>query len=174
MFDTNVFNRILDGQLSIETSRGDIIAYATHIQRDEINNTKNPDRRGQLLKVFHEEIIDSEPTSSFSLGTSRLDEARLAGDRVLPTSSAAWDTSRWDQASWGDEDNIFESMKGELDALNRGKKNNVQDILIAETALKRGLTLVTDDSHLRTVIMKFGGHALSVAEFASLDSEGAT
>jgi len=174
MFDTNVFNRILDGQLSIEASRGPLVAYATHIQRDEILNTKDPNRRAQLLRVFHEKTSESEPTSSFSLGTSRLDEARLAGDRVIPTSSAVWDASSWDEASWGDADNIFDSMKVELDDLNRGKKNNIQDILIAETALKKRLTLVTDDSDLRTVLMKFGGRALSVAEFASLDPESAT
>jgi hypothetical protein len=174
MFDTNVFNRILDGQLSMDANRCPILAYATHIQRDEINNTTDRDRRTRLLEVFHEETTESVPTNSFVLGTSRLDEACLARDRVIPTSSAVWDTSRWDEASWGDEDSIFALMKAELDSLNRGKVNNVQDILIAETALKKKLTLVTDDSHLRAVFAKVGGEALSVAEFALVDLESAT
>lgn len=37
MFDTNMFNRILDGVIAIEALTGHVVAHATHIQLDEIN-----------------------------------------------------------------------------------------------------------------------------------------
>ena len=47
MFDTNLFNRILDGVIAIETLTGDVVTHATHIQLDEIN-------KGSGIKVSHE------------------------------------------------------------------------------------------------------------------------
>jgi hypothetical protein len=88
MFDTNVFNRILDCVIPLQTLTGRVVAHATHIQRDEINNTKNPERRTALAKMFTDVIVESAPTDSFVLGVSRLGEARLGGERVVPTSSA--------------------------------------------------------------------------------------
>ena len=41
MFDTNVFNDILDGKILLGDIRSDVICYVTHIQRDEINKTKD-------------------------------------------------------------------------------------------------------------------------------------
>ena len=49
--------------------------------------------------------------------------------------------------------------------MNKGKKNNVEDALIAETAIKDGYVLVTDDEHLATVAKKYHGECLSVEEF---------
>jgi hypothetical protein len=121
MFDTNVFNRILDCVIPLQTLTGRVVAHATHIQRDEINNTKNPERRTALAKMFTDVIVESAPTDSFVLGVSRLGEARLGGERVVPTSSAVWDVSRWDQANWGADDNIYSALKADLDTMNRNK-----------------------------------------------------
>ena len=151
MFDTNVFNRILDGVISLQTLTGRFVAYATHIQRDEINNTKNPERRAALTQVFGDVVTDSLPTDSFVLGVSRLGEARLGGERVVPTSSAVWNVSRWGEANWTADDNVYSALKAELDELNRNKPNNMQDALIAETSVKQGFVLVTDDPDLATV-----------------------
>ena len=51
MFDTNVFNRILDGVISLQTLTGRVVAHATHIQRDEINNTKT-ETDGRRLRRY--------------------------------------------------------------------------------------------------------------------------
>jgi hypothetical protein len=37
MFDTNVFNRILDGVIAIEALTGHVVAHATHIQGEAIS-----------------------------------------------------------------------------------------------------------------------------------------
>ncbi len=165
MFDTNVFNRVVEGRLSIQEARRAGALLATHVQRDELAKTSNPDKRTALLEIFHETTNSVEPTASLSLDTSRLDEAKLASDHIVPTSSAIWDASAWDEASWGDEDGIFEAIKAYLDSLNRAKRSNIQDVLIAETAIKVRAVLVTDDADLRTTTERFGGKAMSVEEF---------
>ncbi len=174
MFDTNAFNRILDGVISLRTPTDRLVAYATHIQRDEINNTKNPERRAALAQVFLDVVADSLPTDSFVLGVSRLGEARLGGERLVPTSSAVWDVSRWDQATWTAADNIYSALKADLDKLNGNKPNNTHDALIAETSVKQGYVLVTDDIDLATVTQKYGGMCLSVTELVRCISRVAT
>lgn len=77
MFDTNVFNRVLDGVVPVGSLAGRAVAFATHVQRDEINNTRDPARRAALSEVFREIIAETISTDSFVLGASRLDEARL-------------------------------------------------------------------------------------------------
>lgn len=168
MCDTNVFNRILDGAIALDSLRGPI--FATHIQRDEIANTKDPARRAALMTVFETVLDASIPSSSFVLDVSRLDEACL-NEHVLPTSSAVWGVSRWGQAKWTDGESIFAEMKAELDKLKR-KSNNVQDALIAETSIRRSHVLVTDDPQLAVVTRQFGGTQLTVNEW--LANEAAT
>lgn len=167
IFDTNVFNRVLDGVISLQSVTCRVIAHATHIQRDEINNTKDPERRAALSEVFVDVVATSTPTGSFVLGVPRSGEARLGGERVVPTTSAVWDVSRWDQASWGADDNLYSTFKAELDNLNRNKPNNVHDALIAETSAKGGYVLVTDDADLAVVTKRYGGKCLSVSELLS-------
>lgn len=164
MFDTNVFNRILDGVVPIDALSGRVNAHATHIQRDEIARTKNEARRKALETVFGTVTGASVPTASLVVGVSRIGEARLGGERIVPTNSAVWDVSAWDQAKWSANDNIYTPIKADLDALNKGKKNNVEDALIAETAIKDGYALVTDDEHLAAVAKKYHGECLSVQE----------
>jgi hypothetical protein len=167
MFDTVVFNRILDGALDIGAFVGKARFYATHIQLDEINETSNPQRRQALLDVFSRITQRNLPTESFVLGVSRLDEARLGGGNIVPTESAVWNVSTWGQAKWGEADGLYTAFKAELDTLNNSKPNNVQDTLIAETAMKNRFDLVTDDFDLCTVTKKFGGQCTSTKQLAS-------
>lgn len=164
MFDTNVFNRIVDNTIPLQSLIGRVIAHSTHIQRDEINNTKDVERRAALAQVFADVVAASSPTDSFVLEVSRLDEARLGGERVVPTSSAVWDVSRWDQANWGADDDLYSALKAELDRLNRNKPNNIHDVLIAETSIKEGYVLVTDDIDLAAVTKMYSGKCFSVDE----------
>lgn len=173
MFDTNVFNRILDGVISLPTLTGRVVAYATHIQRDEINNTTNPERRAALTQVFSDAVAESLPTDSLVLGVSRLSEARLGGERVVPTESAVYGVSRYGQAKYSAEDNLYSALKARLDNINRNKPNNVHDALIAETSIKGGHVLVTDDTDLAAVTKEYGGQCLSVGELLLYYTEGA-
>ncbi|MBI4191530.1 MAG: hypothetical protein HY525_13455 [Betaproteobacteria bacterium] len=164
MFDTVVFNRIADGVLPIDALQGRVKAHATHVQRDEISQTKDSARRKALESVFGNVTGTAVPTASFVLDVSRLDEACFGGSRIVPTDSAVWDVSAWDQAKWAADDNLYIPIKGDLDSLNGGKKNNTQDALIAETAIKGGYILVTDDRDLAAVTKKYRGECLSVLE----------
>jgi predicted nucleic acid-binding protein len=164
MFDTRAFNILLDRSVPIESLSGRVSACATHIQRDEINNTKDSERRAALLKIFTDVVIASVPTDSLVLGISRIGEARLGGERVVPTVSGAWDVSRWDQANWSANDELYSTLKADLDKLNKGKRNNVQDALIAETSIKGGYVLVTDDTDLIEVTKRYGGKYLSLED----------
>ncbi len=164
MFDTNVFNRIVDEEIALESLNDRVTAYATHIQRDEINNTTNVERKAVLTKVFRDVVAASDPTDTFVVGVSRLGEARLGGEREVPTASAVWGVSRWGEANWSAEDDLFSVLKSELDKLNKKKPNNIQDALIAETSIKGKYVLVTEDGDLATVTKKFGGKCLSVGE----------
>lgn len=167
MFDTNVFNRILDGVIPVTALTGRVEAYATHIQRDELDRTKNPERRAALGKMFGEVVAGALPTDSSVLGVSRLGEARLGGERVVPTASGVYGVSNYGQAGYSTNDNLYAALRDRLDSVNGQKSNNAQDALIAETSIKEGHVLVTDDTDLALVTKEFGGQCLSVGELLS-------
>jgi predicted nucleic acid-binding protein len=146
MLDTTVFNHVLRGQLkpSALATRGPL--FVTHVQHDEIRATKDATKRAQLLSVF-----------------------RVVEAAQVATASAARDYSRFDRAGWSPDnrrfDRRFDSMLAALDGRNRSKPNNPRDILIAETARRRGLGLVTNDDDLAEVVRTFGGVALALQQF---------
>lgn len=144
MFDTNIFNRILDGQIDVKTLPNTEPFYVTHIQRNEIENTKNAERREALLRTFH-----------------GIDHSQV------PTESAYWGISEWGAAKWSDDDGVIEGMIEKLNQKNKNKKNNGLDALIGETAIKNEYTLVTDDNDLREVVMEMGGTVIDFEEFLS-------
>ena len=144
MFDTNVFNRILDGKIGVKTLPNTEPFYVTHIQRNEIENTKNPERREALLSTFH------------GIGHSQ-----------VPTESAYWGVSEWGSAKWSADDGVIEEIIKRLNRKNKNKENNGLDALIAETAIKNEHTLVTDDRVLREVVKEMGGSTISFEEFLS-------
>lgn len=138
MLDTTEFNAIAKGQVALSAYAG-IRLFATHVQLDELNNTSGEQLRAGLRAAFEEVAPEN-----------------------LPTESAVWDVSTWDQAKWSAEDGIFEKMLSRLEKLDGRKRhpNQLRDILIAETAIKNGLTLVSGDRKLRTVTTEFGGRAI--------------
>ena len=58
-------------------------------------------------------------------------------------------------------------IKTALDKLNKGKANNVQDALIAETAIKGVYVLVTDDAHMIEVARRYGGKCMSIEDLCT-------
>ncbi len=167
MFDTNVFNDILDGKIDVMTLPPKAEVFATHIQLDEINNTKDDLRRSRLLSVFHSLIEgDSIPTESTVIGVSRLGESKLSGKKI-PTETMVWDISRWDEAKWSSGE-LYEKIKMELDKKNGGKINNIQDALIAETSIVNEFTLITRDNDLGAVVKSLGGQHIDLVDLKKL------
>lgn len=156
MLDTNVFNHVLDGKVDASSLKGKEL-FVTHIQLDELKNTKDESRRESLLTVFKEFEQERQATSSAVSGIFVSGGASSGASGQLPTETAVWGLSRWGEAKWGNTDNVFEEMRRDLDALNKRKKNNTHDVLIAETALRNGLVLVTSDADLFEIMCKYGG-----------------
>lgn len=140
MFDTVIFNCIRDGAVELSKFRGKAHFYATHVQLDELIATPNVQRRQELLAIFEE----------------------VAGNNKIPTESFVLDVSDLDEANLADKENdLCSQIRTELD--NRKKKpNNVKDALIAGTAMKNGLILVTHDSDLFFVVTKFAAACANV------------
>lgn len=151
ILDTNVFNHVLDETIDVAKLTGRRL-LATHVQRDELLNTKDQIRRDALLSVFKVLTTGQAPASSAVAGGAAASDSGL-----VPTESAVWGVSRWDEAKWGANDDVFTGMRGELDTLNKRKGNNPQDILIAETALRNNWVLITSDADLFAVVTKYGG-----------------
>ncbi len=165
MFDTNIFNHILDGSIPLEKMFGKAQFIVTHIQVDELTKTKDPSRKLALMNLLSELINEQTPTESFILDTSRLGEAKLSGDNIIPTESSRFDLSRFDHCKWSENDNLYDPIKNQLDEQNNSKNNNIQDALIAETAIKNNIPLITDDKDLNKIMAAYSCSCLSLNQF---------
>ena len=152
MFDTVAFSFALDTDKAVELltryaqNHGPI--FATHTQWDELNNTCDPERRSQLICTFQSLLPSKDGSSS---------------PGRIPTESSVWDVSAWDQAKWGSGDGLYEAILKDLNQY-KNKKNNIQDALIAETAIRNKLVVVTDDFNLEKTIRRNGGDSIRFEE----------
>ena len=139
MFDTTAFNSVVKGNAPIESLTGHQI-YTTHVQWDELNNTNNSELKAALIQGF----VSINPIS-------------------ISTESATWGISKWNKAKWT-TDKMCEQITSDLDMLMK-HRNNKKDALIAETAIKHALTLVTNDRNLAAVTQKHGGACIIFEDF---------
>jgi predicted nuclease of predicted toxin-antitoxin system len=128
--DTNIFNKLLDGSLMIDDLPSNTEFVATHVQVDELNNTKDSERRAQLFLKFAE-----------------------LRPELVETESLIWGVTRWGMGRWGVEE-VVQKIESELNSLNKGKKNNILDALIAEVAIVNGWSLLTADTDLAEVAQR--------------------
>ncbi len=167
MFDTNIFDRVLDGKIDIAAIKSNKNLYATHIQLDELNAAPDLNRKGKLLKIFQQVVNSKVPTESMVWDVSKWDEGKWSSETQLtPTEAFVLGVSRLGKAKLGKAD-IYSLIKAELDKL-KAKPNNIKDALLAETSVKNGYVLVSDDKNLRKVIKKIGGLVLTFEEFQQL------
>jgi hypothetical protein len=132
VIDTCIFNKLVEGKLLITDLPPDGEYVATHIQYDELNRDPDIENKERLLAMFEE--IDPE---------------------ILPTESGVLDVSAWVSAKWG-EGELLQDILVTLDGLNKRKKNNINDALIAEVAIKHGYCLLTSDKDLAHSAEIFG------------------
>jgi predicted nucleic acid-binding protein len=130
--DTNIINWLVDGRLQPRDLPSDGDLVATHVQRDELEKTKDEQRRAQLLAKFGRTVDLEVPTESLVVGISRVGLAKISGGR------------------------LYYSLRSALDARNKGKLNNSHDALIAEVAIGKGWVLLTADSDLAKVAERHG------------------
>ena len=70
--ETSSFNRLIDGPLSTGDISADAELVATHVQIDELNKTRDDERRARLLLRFATTVDSVIPTESTVLDVSRL------------------------------------------------------------------------------------------------------
>ncbi len=137
IFDSHIFDKIVDGDLDInllEKNKEQYEFYITHIQIDEINRCPDEEKRAKLL-LFKTKIRPIViPTESIVLGTSRFGESKF-GDGEL------------------------------LEKLRKDNPKHTKDALIGETAIRNNLLLVTNDDILCKRVNSNGGTAITLEEF---------
>lgn len=152
ILDTCIFNRIVEAVEDYTALPSALVGqtlYTTHVQWDELNNTPDISRRHALLSIF----VQLSPSQ-------------------IPTSGSVWGVSKWGMSKWGGGDGLIERMRPVLQALDKRSsrkkrlENQTRDILIAASAITNGLTLVTEDANLRTVVLQFGGQVIDCSQFA--------
>ena len=139
MVDTSAFNRLADRRLTVEQLPPGAELIATYVQVEEINRTKDEQRRYQLLIAFTHLEPAMEHTTSFIFGKTPLGLAPFG---------------------IGED---FDELKAELDARNKSRPSNTNDALIAETALTKGYGLITADRDLAEVFLRRSKHVIYVA-----------
>jgi predicted nucleic acid-binding protein len=140
MLDTTEFNHLLDGRISATSFTGRRL-LVTGIQEAELRATNDGGRRELLLAVYKKVNPTIELVSSFAF------DIEGAG---------------FDQACWNDGSGTLQKMLQrlqELDPPTKDPRNQLRDILIAETAIKNDAILVSHDDKLRKVVCEFGGRA---------------
>jgi hypothetical protein len=125
--DTSLINKLVSGSVHGDELPKDGTFVFSHIQFDELSRTKNEKRRSELLQKFAEIIKVELPTDTFLLDVSRFDKA-MPGEAVS-----------------------YNALKAELNGLNGGKKNNCEDALILEMAMRDEYVLLTADYHMKEV-----------------------
>ena len=145
MLDTVIFNRLLDGDIEIEHFPADGYLVATDLQRLEIENTKDSQRKNSLLSLF----------------------GRVT--HGLESNSPVWGAMTWGRMQWpsSSADNILSRLQAQR-SNSRYRKRKLQsdtmDSLIADAALLNGCRLLTCDSDLADIINQIApGGALLIS-----------
>lgn len=140
VFDSNIYNRIADGELDIsllEKNKDKFEFYITHIQVDEINKCPDTEKRARLSLI----------------------KTKIA-PILVPTESIVFGVSRWNECKFSDGKT--------LENLRKGNEKHTEDALIGEVAIKNSYLLVTDDEKIRKRVNSNGGKAISLAEFKKM------
>ena len=168
MFDTNIFNRIVERRFDLNDLPEGVEAYVTHVQRDELEATPDDfrEKRIELLKLFSGIFQERLPAESAVVGVSRVRECRVGGN-FIPAESVVWDVSRWGESKWSSEceslyDQILNKLK-KCDSNPNKVQSHIRDALISETAIKNGITLITEDQNLHAIVNEFGS-ALNISQ----------
>lgn len=145
MFDTNIFDSVLDEKVDINKFPNNYEFFVTHIQKDEIEAIDKPekqDKKKKLLGLFKE-----------------LNQEKMS------TESAVWGVSKWGESKWTSENNLIEELR-------KGNLKHTEDALIGETAIKNNLILVTNNTNdLLRRVKALGGKAITFEQFKNGEFE---
>ncbi|MCD4760010.1 hypothetical protein K8R33_03920 [archaeon] len=83
IFDNDILNKIVEGELNINSFKDKFEFYATHIQTDQFSRCKDKNKRAKLTLAFSSINPTIVSTESFVLGTSRLGFSKLGDGEKL-------------------------------------------------------------------------------------------
>ena len=130
MFDTTVFNHILNGKIEmllVEEGQGEF--YATPIQETELRDTPNEERREALLRCFKTVSDETVPSiSTYDMPGAGYDQGAYSGGKLTELYNAIQDVHK------------------------EGEMSGAKDSNIAAVAIFNDLTLVTDDRDLQVAM----------------------
>lgn len=185
MFDTNIFDELLNSKINLNLLPKNFKYYVTHIQGDEIESMGDDkkEKRDKLLSIFNEFDGELISTEANVCGVSQYGACKFGNGMKIPTEAAVWDVSKWDECKWGDgvkiptENFVLDVSRLDetkldgttyFEALKNGNNIHIEDALIGETAIVNGLTLVSNDGKFRNKVLRLGGNASSFKEFIEL------
>lgn len=140
IFDSNIYDYILDHEISLVKLKLLGEFYITNVQLSELNNIRDENRRSELLAL----VEDMNPVrlnldSGMWLDNLRWDDHQPWRDEIGPTSTALFGKSK--------------------------KSTKWHDALIGETAKNYSLTLVTNDSRFKEKTIALDISAITFSEF---------
>ncbi|MBI2047109.1 hypothetical protein HYT26_03030 [Candidatus Pacearchaeota archaeon] len=137
IFDSNIYDLIADGTLNISLLSAKKDDFEFYITHIQIDEINKCSDEDKRARLF--------------LFKSKVSPV------VIPTESFILGTSRLGEAKLGDGKILEEIRKENL--------NHTEDALIGETAIKKNLLLVTEDSQLKNKVNSLNGKAISLREF---------
>ena len=146
MFDSNIFDKLVERPDLVESITGCVDVIATHVQRDEIDQTPVPDTKAQLRRIFGDLVSN---------------ESHVRGEGLVATESAVWNISKWNSSKWSRGDGMLEQLRGSIRPDAKRYVNRTRDALIGETAIKNGFVLITEDVPFRRKVRSLGGISMS-------------
>ncbi len=146
MFDTNVFNRIVDSDIDVTSLPTSCEYYVTSLQHSELRGTQNLSRRKRLLSAFSELVWERNTAES---------------DIKSTPWGVPWG-SPWDSGT-----GIYDEIERRLDQSpqSKSKRGNKFDALIVEVCREEGFILVSEDLAVREVAPAYGVFVLTFGEF---------
>jgi restriction endonuclease S subunit len=150
MFDTDVFNAILNEHIDLERLPRNLKYYVTHTQYDEICSTQSEVRKRELLKIFEKVPNELVATEGAVYGVSRDGMAKFVSEA---------DAKQYNE--------MLKRLKGLDEKIGKKKpfENQARDVLIVLTSIKNCLILVTKDKNLKMVTEEFNGQAITFEQF---------
>ena len=135
LLDTNIFNHVIEGKVSIDDLPIDFPIIVTCLQRDEIMKCPDPLKRSHMLGLLKTIVNVEVPLEIVLSEVSRPDQVRVESDA------------------------IYNKTLNELLKYGKRKnKANEHDSLIGEVAIKNQFILITNDCALGRVVKSLGGH----------------
>lgn len=143
MFDTNIFNRIADGEINSEYfPRAEY--FCTNLQQAEIQHTSDEHRRKFLSVKFA--LVNMESTS------------QIVKQRTTPWGSP-WGSP------WNSGGEYYEKIKEALEKEKPRDRGNSYDAVMIETCLYERICFISADSAAIKVAKAFNVNANSWEEF---------